>query len=231
MTEFDDLPKEILEQIFGHLRGGSLNLARPTCRQWALAGARDLLYKIYFSSLPEAMNVFAGFTRNPHFASSVNELIYDARIFWHYVLNDAIYRIVYDDVHGYTKTYHQANRASEQADGRQDESELDYEVKLRKSRDRYEELHYAQIAALQKGRDYEVLSTGFGSFSNLEKTSVRKLCATFKLLCICPRRPYMARVINAKVARKLRSTDALVTVRPPPSHGVVRAYAGRRNTN
>ena len=81
----------------------------------------------------------------------------------------SIYSSTYDDLHGYTKTHDQANRVSKQARGPQDESELEYQLKLRKSQDRYEELHHAQLAALQKGRDYEVLSTAFRSFSNLEK--------------------------------------------------------------
>ena len=96
----------------------------------------------------------------------------DVRIFWRYVLNDAIYRSIYDDVHEYAKTHDQANRVSKQASGPRDESELEYQVKLRKGRAQYEELHHAQLAALQKGRDYEVSSTAFRSLSNLEKITL-----------------------------------------------------------
>ncbi|KAL8832100.1 MAG: hypothetical protein Q9191_000479 [Dirinaria sp. TL-2023a] len=75
-----DLPDEILVQIFKHLDISSLKSCRLTSRRWAASGSRWLFRRIYFFPRQEIMANFKRIAHEPAFAVGVEELIYDARM-------------------------------------------------------------------------------------------------------------------------------------------------------
>ena len=77
-----DLPDEISIQILGYLDTSSLKNARLTSPKWARAGCRWLFRRIFFAPHKAIMAIFSKITHEPAFAVGVEELVYDARLFW-----------------------------------------------------------------------------------------------------------------------------------------------------
>ena len=77
-----ELPVEVLEDIVQLLPRTSIKNARLTCKHWREVGARYLFRRTYFAPQQEILDLFAKITSDKAFASNVEELIYDARLFW-----------------------------------------------------------------------------------------------------------------------------------------------------
>lgn len=80
----EDLPIEVLCDIFQQLDLKSRKNARQVRRRWGQAGARRLYHRVYFAPNYRIMEVFDNITSEPAFANGVTELVYDARMFWRY---------------------------------------------------------------------------------------------------------------------------------------------------
>ena len=76
------MPVEILQNVLRHLSVVSLKSARLTCKYWAALGARCLFRRVYFAPRQDVIDVFLEITGNAAFASNIEEMVYDARLFW-----------------------------------------------------------------------------------------------------------------------------------------------------
>ena len=81
------LPVELLEHTFRFLPRQSLKQARLTCPVWANAGGRCLFRRVYFAPRPDAIELLVKIVENPTFATNIDELVYDARLFWRYLVD------------------------------------------------------------------------------------------------------------------------------------------------
>lgn len=79
-NEIGRLPVEILKEI--HKLLPCVKSARLTCKQWAAVGSHYLFRRVYFAPRCEVMNHFTAITQNKVFAHNIEELVYDARLFW-----------------------------------------------------------------------------------------------------------------------------------------------------
>lgn len=86
-----EFPVELLEAVLRFLPKLSLKTARLTCKKWGEVGARCLFRRIYFAPRKELLDVFIAITQNAAFASNVEVLVYDARLFWPYVAEPEVY--------------------------------------------------------------------------------------------------------------------------------------------
>ena len=133
------------------------------------------------------METFAEISKIPLFAAGIEELVYDARLFWRHLLDGNIYKIAhrrYQDPHPeeadtyrYAERRHLADWASDQANGDQYELRQRHHAELLRSRDRYYEVHHEQQAILDEGQDYETLCAGLQSLSNVDKITISETFA------------------------------------------------------
>jgi len=75
------LPDELLQHILLKLPKKDTKAARLTCTRLADNGAHHLFKRIYFAPRRKVMQDFERITNNPIFGKSVEELIYDSRLF------------------------------------------------------------------------------------------------------------------------------------------------------
>lgn len=75
------MPVEVLENSLRFLLTRSLKKARLTCKHWGAVGARYLFHRIYFTPRKEVIEIFLKIVGNEAFASNIEELIYDSRLF------------------------------------------------------------------------------------------------------------------------------------------------------
>ncbi len=80
--DFNRFPVELLEGILRFLPVQSLKNARQTCKHWGAVGARCLFRRVYFAPRQEVIDVFLEITKNEAFTSNIEELVYDAHLFW-----------------------------------------------------------------------------------------------------------------------------------------------------
>ena len=85
------LPVELHENILRRVPVPSLKRARLTCKQWAAVGARCLFRRVYFAPRQDVIEIFLEITGNRAFASNIEEMVYDARLFWSYLEDAQIY--------------------------------------------------------------------------------------------------------------------------------------------
>ncbi|KAL8826424.1 MAG: hypothetical protein Q9191_003812 [Dirinaria sp. TL-2023a] len=189
----DSLPNEILGGILHLLPIYSLKDARLTCKSWRDAGARYLFRRVYFAPRYEVMDVFTNITQNPAFASNIEELVYDARLFWGYMEVPKKYRKALsrnfpkrypfnpkrdrgesdsdEDVEEYdngnnTVDSHGSGSASTDATN---ESKASFEEAYRVSISRYSSLLREQNQILNEGKDLALLRTGFKQLRKLKR--------------------------------------------------------------
>ena len=98
------MPVEILQTVLRRLSVVSLKRARLTCKHWAALGARCLFRRVYFAPRRDIMDVFLEITGNTAFASNIEEMVYDARLFWSYLEDPHVYaewltRLEWSDCH------------------------------------------------------------------------------------------------------------------------------------
>lgn len=177
-----ELPEELLTQVLRYLSGSSLKNARLTCKRWSAAGARNLYRRIYFTPLPEAMQMFSNITENPDFTFGVEELVYDARIFWRHLVDKRIYRCAYEyyhnphlyvvDLYELLKRRKLAGQPAERLEHGQHTHDEEYEARLSRSRDWYNKIHHTQHSLFLRGRDFEVLSAGMQRLPNMKKIAI-----------------------------------------------------------
>ena len=97
------LPDELLIEVLRCLDTPSLKEARLTCRRWREAGAHSLFHRVYFTPCKAIMEIFGKITSNPAFASNIEELVYDARLYWGHMTEYANYARAYE--YGYVIEY------------------------------------------------------------------------------------------------------------------------------
>ena len=85
------MPVEILQNVLRCLSVVSLKRARLTCKYWAALGARCLFRRVYFAPRRDVIEVFLEITGNTAFASNIEEMVYDARLFWSYLEDPHVY--------------------------------------------------------------------------------------------------------------------------------------------
>ena len=85
------MPVELLENALRRISIVSLKRARLTCKYWAAVGARSLFRRVYFAPRRDVIEVFLEITGNEAFASNIEEMVYDARLFWSYLQDPHIY--------------------------------------------------------------------------------------------------------------------------------------------
>lgn len=82
------MPVEVLENSLRFLPTRSLKKARLTCKYWGAVGARCLFHRIYFTPRKEVIDLFLKIVGDEAFASNIEELVYDSRLF-----TDRIYEV------------------------------------------------------------------------------------------------------------------------------------------
>jgi len=97
------LPVELLEGSLRFLPIRSLKDARLTCQHWGAVGARCLFRRVYFAPRQEVIDVFLKITGNEAFTSNIEELVYDARLFWRRFEDPQVYTDAYN--YGFSDTY------------------------------------------------------------------------------------------------------------------------------
>lgn len=97
------LPVELLEGSLRFLPIRSLKDARLTCQHWGAVGARCLFRRVYFAPRQEVIDVFLKITGNEAFTSNIEELVYDARLFWRRFEDPQVYTDAYS--HGFPDAY------------------------------------------------------------------------------------------------------------------------------
>ena len=90
-TSIQNMPDELLVDIFGKLPKKSLKNARLVCSLWSTAGAKWMFQRVYFAPRQAWMEKFARIAANPNFVGNVQELIYDGRLFLPELGNFAFY--------------------------------------------------------------------------------------------------------------------------------------------
>jgi len=175
-----NLPNEILAKTLHCLDHKSLKKARLVSHRWAKAGAAGLFRRVYFAPHHDIMEVFMSITSEPAFASSVQELVYDGRLFWQYLTDpDAhgdMYRHAvrptnekeYDEE---TDTYVQLAELFGKV-VRLEEGPDAYEERATKSCERYEELFEEQEEILDEGLDFDFLCDGLQKLPNLNTVTI-----------------------------------------------------------
>jgi len=82
------LPDELLQKILLKLSKKDVKAARLTCTRLAGNGAHHLFKRIYFAPRKKVMRDFKRITSNPVFGKSVEELVYDSRLFIDYEFHE-----------------------------------------------------------------------------------------------------------------------------------------------
>lgn len=80
-VEIKQLPVEVLQVSLRLLPIQSLKKARLICKHWRAVGARYLFHRIYFTSRKEVIGLFLKIVDNEDFASNIEKMIYDSRLF------------------------------------------------------------------------------------------------------------------------------------------------------
>ena len=73
----DEIPNEILHQIFQELPQRTLKLVRLCCRRWSSVSTEHLFEQIYFASRSEPIRHFKEIVREPHISACVKHLVFD----------------------------------------------------------------------------------------------------------------------------------------------------------
>jgi len=94
-VDFNRLPIELLEGSLRFLPVQSLKNARLTCKHWGAVAARCLFRRVYFAPRQEVIDVLLEITKNEAFSSNVEELVYDARLFWRRLEDPEVYTNAY----------------------------------------------------------------------------------------------------------------------------------------
>ena len=186
MVGLCDLPSELLIEVLRELDTTSKKEARLTCRQWAGAGANCLSHRVYYAPRQDRINIFNSITENTTFAANFTELVYDARLFCHGVLEDRQYRSYYqgsfphspdddgkefkfiprtdgeDYLYSARVGRHSRERASVPVTGGE----------LRKSREKYALCLRHQASILGTGQDFDTLCMGMKRLPNLQQISI-----------------------------------------------------------
>ncbi|KAI4249406.1 MAG: hypothetical protein LQ352_005661 [Teloschistes flavicans] len=169
-TNFGDIPPEILIGILRHLPILSLKDARLACKQWADVGARCLFSRIYFAPRYEVMQVFTNITQNTDFASNVDTIIYDARLFWRYMENPKVYRAA--QRRGFPEDFPDEDTTGLEEDGNGVRVDSPSEAAYLESATRYSNLLREQTGILDAQEDLQVLRTALKRLPNLRHISV-----------------------------------------------------------
>ena len=184
MVGICDLPLELLIEVLRELDTTSKKKARLTCRQWAGAGANCLSHRVYYAPRQDRIDIFNSITENTTFAANFTELVYDARLFCHRVLEDPQYRSYYQGGFPQSpdegKEFKFISRMDEEylwsagvSRYRWEKANLPViEGKLRKSREQYASCLRRQTSILGTGQDFDTLCMGMKRLPNLQKISI-----------------------------------------------------------
>ncbi|KAL8776348.1 MAG: hypothetical protein Q9194_003200 [Teloschistes cf. exilis] len=154
-----------MERFFGVLPIRSLKNARLASKQWADVGARCLFKRIYFTPRDAIMQVFTEITQNAAFASNVETLVYDARLFWRHMENPEVYRAA--QRRGFPDDFYEDTPESE-TNGKGIKIDPPSETAYMESAIRYSDLLRQQTAIFDTQKDFDVLRAGLRRLANLK---------------------------------------------------------------
>lgn len=170
-----ELPVELLTQILDDLDTQSVKSARSVCRRWSNTAGRNLFHKIYFTPLPEAMEMFTRITTDRFFAPGVAEIVYDARLFCLHSDERDLYHSAFASYHnpqpneanhhGYIQRRDRADR-SRRLYGDDFMFAKSFRPKIGDSEKLTHELCQSQEATVKSGLAYKTLQAGLQHLPN-----------------------------------------------------------------
>ena len=163
--QLQDLPDELLVEVFGYLPKSDLKSARLTCTRYGHIGAQWLFQRVYFAPRKAAIDTFLNISANPNFARTVTELVYDGRQF----SKDRTFYTPYKqalDAYCYDHAMEEIPRGGGSTTHIDVRSPIDLEFLAMTL------LHYVrhfdqQQRILEERKDYEALLSGLKNFPNL----------------------------------------------------------------
>ena len=170
-----DLPDEISTQILGYLDTSALKNARLASRKLAGSGCRWLFRRVFFAPHKAIMTIFSKIAHEPAFAIGVEELVYDARLFWPEITDPIVYDTIYRDTVPYTDhelthrpvVAHRHSVNIHKPPHMSEERASHDETRVNISYRQYLRLLKEQEGILRREEDFHTLCGGLQKFPNL----------------------------------------------------------------
>lgn len=164
--QLQDLPDELLVEVFGYLPKSDLKSARLTYTRYGHIGAQWLFQRVYFAPRKAAIDTFLNISANPTFARTVTELVYDGRQFLIDLTCYTPYKKAFDTYcYDHAKKEKALYGVGSPTDV--DVNSASHHEFLAMTFVRYVRQFDQQQSILEERKDYEALLLGLKNFSNL----------------------------------------------------------------